>query len=181
MRSAHDNAACAAKRGWVRSGPPPLGALRRGAVVAAALLGCTMVGAACSSSGGASASTVGSTALKIPPPFEVGQQVGLGAVTITVDSFRRAGESISVRVDVANSGTGPLTIAPTDAFAVFYGSGLHAPTTATGLARPLAPNSHGTATLEFSVPTEFGFPLVWFRGSVPGTRAGTVVLRGNGS
>jgi hypothetical protein len=149
--------------------------------VTAALVGCALLGAACSSSGGAAASTVGSTALKIPPPFEVGQQVGLGDVTIAVDSFHRNGELISVRVDVANAGTHPLRIAPADTFAIFYGNGLHPPSTATGLASPIAPNAHGTATLEFSVPTEFGFPLVWFRGSIPGTRSGTVVLRGNGS
>lgn len=179
MKSAHERAACAAKRGWVRKGLPPFVASSRRGLGAVILVGCTMLGAACSSSSAAGPPTVSSTALAIPPPFEVGQQVGLGDVSILVDSFTRQGEAITVHVTLTNAGTGPLTVTPTTDFAVFYGSGLHAPTSATGATKPIAPGAHESATLGFQVPTQFGFPLVWFRGSVPGTHAGTVVLRGN--
>jgi hypothetical protein len=147
-------------------GLPPFVASPRRVLSSVMLVGCTVLGAACSSSSAAGPATAKSTALPIPPPFEVGQQVGLGDVSIVVDSFSRTGDAVTVHVGVAN---------------VFYGSGLHAPTTATGISRPIAPNAHESATLEFQVPTAFGFPLVWFRGSVPGTHAGAVVLRGNHS
>jgi hypothetical protein len=181
MNSAHDNAACAAKRGWARMGLPPFVASPRRVLSSVMLVGCTVLGAACSSSSAAGPATAKSTALPIPPPFEVGQQVGLGDVSIVVDSFSRTGDAVTVHVGVANAGSHALTVTPATAFAVFYGSGLHAPTTATGISRPIAPNAHESATLEFQVPTAFGFPLVWFRGSVPGTHAGAVVLRGNHS
>jgi hypothetical protein len=181
-RSAHGSAACAATWGWARSGLPPFVAFRRRALATSALLACVVVGSACGSSGGSAARpTVSSTALAIPPPFEVGQQVGLGDVTIVVASFRRQSGVVSVDVEVANDGSHAVTVVPANDFAVFYGSGLHAPTSASGIAPPIAPHARATATLEFRVPDEFGYPLVWFKGSVSGTHSGTVVLRGNGS
>jgi hypothetical protein len=181
MKSAHDSAACAAWRGWARKGLPPFVVSARRVFSSVMLVGCTVLAAACASSSAAGPTTAKSTALPIPPPFEVGQRVGLGDVSIVVDSFTRTGDAVTVHVDVANAGSRALTVTPATAFAVFYGTGLHAPTTATSTARSIAPNAHESATLEFQVPTAFGFPLVWFRGSVPGTHAGTVVLRGNHS
>jgi hypothetical protein len=181
MKSAHGSGACAAKRGWVRKGLPPFVASSRRVFSSVTLVGCSVLGAACASSSAAGPTTAKSTALPIPPPFEVGQQVGLGDVSIVVDSFTRTGDAVTVHVHVSNVGDHAVTVTPATAFAVFYGSGLHAPTTATGASKPLAPNARESATLEFRVPTAFGFPLVWFRGSVPGTHAGTVVLRGNHS
>jgi hypothetical protein len=178
MTSAHRSDVCVETRGWARLGSPPfIASRRRRAVAVLALVGCVSLGGACSSS--SAQSTTSSTALKIPPPFEVGQQVGLGDVAITVSSFERIGDAVTVRVKVANETTHPISIAAMTAFSIFYDTGRHAPSRATGLSSPLAQNASGTATLEFSVPTRYQFPLVWFAGSAPGSRAGTIVLRGN--
>jgi hypothetical protein len=118
--------------------------------------------------------------LVIPPPFEVGQQVGLGAVTIVVSSFRRVGDVVTVRVAVGNAGPHSVAV-PSAAFTVFYNSGRQPARRVTGLGRSIAPNAHEMATLEFAVPAQYQFPLVWFDASIPGAHAGTIVLRGAAS
>lgn len=139
-----------------------------------------VVGAACSSgSGAAEQPTAGSTALVVPPPFEVGQQVGLGDVTIQATSFRHRGDALTVVVSATSETTQPLSIDPEATFSIFYGPGRHPPTRVTG--EDGSPKQRETLRLDFVVPSQYQYPLLWFRSAVAGTQAATIVLRGSGS
>jgi hypothetical protein len=151
-------------------------ALGRRALVAAALAGMVCAGAACTSSH--AASTPKPTALVIPPPFEVRQQVGFGSVTIRVDSFRRTGDNVTVNANVTNDTATPIPVSSEPSFMIFYGTGLHAAARVTGLDDPIAPNASATVTLDFVVPAAYKYPLVWFTSKASGVGPDTIVLRG---
>jgi hypothetical protein len=123
----------------------------------------------------------GSTAPQIPTPFELGQRVGLGEVTIQATSFSHKGNSLSVVVAATNSTSHLLSIDPATTFTIFYGTGRHAPTNDTADAWPLAPMQRETISLNFAVPARYQYPLLWFSPAIPGTEPATIVLRGAGS
>ncbi len=173
MRCSHRACACAVKRGWVHTGPPPLIA-RGGRIAAIALVAC--LATACSSSRAATSPTA--TVLKVPPPFEVGQQVGLGSATMMVESFEHTGDSLTATVKVANDAPRALSIVAGRVFSIFYGADLRRPRRTTGLDRPIPPNAVGTASLEFAVPARYRYPLLWVGATPAGNQPETVVLRG---
>jgi len=170
-----------ATRGRVQPDPPPLAARRRTlSSVLAALVTATL--AACSSSGGSSA-TPTPTALRIPSPYEVGQQIGLGNVTLAVPTFTRDGEQVTVAVTASNAADHPITIDPQHDFTIFYGTDRHPEESADGSAVPLAPGAQAAYTLHFRVPARYPYPLLWFDGTVAGASSPstTVVLREKGA
>jgi hypothetical protein len=165
----------ATRWGRVRVDPPPPGASARGGAVVLVLA----VIAGCSSSGG-SAATPRPTAVRIPSPFEVGQQIGLGDVTLEVPSFRHAGGDLTVHVTATNGANTNVTIDPSRDFNLFYAS-RHWPGTVTaGSAAPIPPGGRASYTLSFRVPARYRYPLLWFDGPTSGSPA-TVVLRGVGT
>lgn len=131
----------------------------------------------CASSGAQDAATPQPSGLKIPTPFEVGQEIGAGDVSLDVRSFERNGRAVSVVIDVTNEGTAPVTIDPTSAFKIFYGTGRHPATGVDGPATPIPPASTASFTASFEVPPRYKYPLVWFTSGTPGAEAITVVLR----
>ncbi len=162
MRHAHTDDTCVAARGRARKGLPPFVAF-------------LVVLTACSSGG--RETTTGSTALTIPRPFEAGQQIGLGTVALEVAAFRRVGGVLTIHLHIANEAPQPVSLRPT-AFTVFYGSSRHLSSSTTGFAQPIGASGTAFATLVFSVPAQYPYPLLWFDGSVPGARPGTIVFRG---
>ena len=132
----------------------------------------------CSSSG---ASDGASTALTIPPPFEVGQQVGAGDVTLLVSSFRHEDRALNVLVQVTNESPAPVTIVPTGAFGVYYGNRRHPAVTVDGPVAPIPAGATSSYAATFEVPSRYRFPLLWFTTGASGAHATTVVLRGAGS
>jgi hypothetical protein len=182
MRRAVNADAYATSRGQIQSDLPPVVALQKRGLVALVLGAALILGAACSSgSPAAEQTTVSSTALRIPQPFEVGQQVGLGNVTIQATRFTHTGNSLSVVVAATNETSHSLSIDPTTAFTIFYGTGRHAPDSVTTSATPLAPMHRETIRLEFTVPAHYQYPLLWFSSSTAGTTSATIVLRGTSS
>ena len=171
----------ATRRGWGRTAPPPfVASARRGGVglVVLPVLAASVL-AGCSSSGGRAA-TPPPTAVRIPSPFEVGQQIGLGDITLSVPSFRHDGEDLTVRVTATNGGSTNVTIDPTRDFNLFYAS-RHWPGTVTaGAAAPIPPSGSASYALSFRVPARYRYPLLWFDGPTAGAPA-TVVLRGRGA
>jgi hypothetical protein len=137
----------------------------------------------CTSSGpdGGAAATSGATARTIPTPFEVGQQIGAGDVTLHVRSFRHDHRDLSVLVDVTNEGAAPVTIVPARAFAVYYGTRRHPAVSVAGPVTPIPVGSTSSYTAAFEVPSRYRFPLLWFTVGSPGGHATTVVLRGASS
>ena len=109
----------------------------------------------------------------------MGQKIGLGGVTLAVDSFRRVGDVVTVHVEVTNETSRSMPVGVARAFSVFYDTGRHPPDRVVGLGHPIKPNAAAAVTLVFTIPARFTFPLVWFDGSVAGTRVGTIVLRGD--
>ena len=135
--------------------------------------------AGCSSSGG-SAATPPPTAERIPSPFEVGQEIGLGDITLAVPSFRHVGEDLTVQVTARNRTGTEVTIDPSSAFTIYYAS-RHWPATVTaGTAAPIPPGGSASYTLTFRVPPRYRYPLLWFDTPTVGSPA-TVVLRGRGT
>jgi hypothetical protein len=135
--------------------------------------------AGCSSSGGP-ATTPQPTSVRIPSPFEVGQQIGLGDITLAVPSFRHAGEDLTVQVIATNGASTSVTIDPSRDFNLFYAS-RHWPGTVTaGSAAPIPPSGRASYALTFRVPARYRYPLLWFDGPTSGSPA-TVVLRGAGT
>jgi hypothetical protein len=178
MRRTVDDDACTIDRGQIL---PPVDACRRGLVALALVAALILAGACSSGSSAAKQATVGSTALTIPSPFELGQQVGVGDVTIQATSFRHKGDSLSVSVAATNTTAQPLSIDPAKTFTIFYGTGRHSPTTVTGGAAPVAPRQRETITLEFAVPAQYQYPLLWFSPATSGAPPATIILRGTGS
>jgi hypothetical protein len=132
----------------------------------------------CSSSGASDGAT---SSLTIPSPFEVGQTVGAGDLTLRVRSFQHDGRALSVVVDATNETAAPITIAPTRAFKVFYGSRRHPAVKVDGPVTPIPAGSTASYTATFDAPARYKFPLLWFTTGAPGAHATTVVLRGAGS
>jgi hypothetical protein len=178
MRHTETDDACLTGRGSAHAGRPPLSACRRRFVAAVAIVACVVVGSACTSSHADSGTTPKPTALVIPPPFEIHQQVGFGSVTILVDSFRRDGDALTVDVAVKNETQAALPPGREPAFSVFFDTGLHQPSAVTGGARPIPPNGSVTLTLDFAVPAKYRYPLLWFASAASGVGPDDVILRG---
>ena len=169
--------AFATRRGWARSGLPPLTARHRLGVVALTLGAAVVLITGCSSSAQEATSKSDTAAATIPKPFEVGQQVGAGDVSLQVRSFRHEGGDLSAVVDVTNEGTEPITIVPARSFGIFYGSKRYDAVRVDGSGAPIPAGSTSSYTATFTVPARYQFPLLWFTTGGADAQATTVVLR----
>jgi hypothetical protein len=133
--------------------------------------------AACSSSGGRSA-TPPPTGARVPSPFEVGQQIGLGDARVDVASFRRDGQQLDVTVVVENVSSAATTIDAPLVFTIFYATQRHTLERSEPRSETIAPSTQATFALHFRVPSRYRYPLLWIEGGP--FRPTTVVLRGTG-
>ena len=161
--------------GSVRARPHSARGWRGGAIVLVLAAG---VLAGCSSSGGPAA-TPRPTGVRIPSPFEVGQQIGLGDISLAVPSFRHADGKLTVEVTATNVSSAPVSIDPSTDFDLFYAS-RHWPGTVTVVGGSDPAERSCVVCARLPRPCATATRSLWFDGPTSGAPA-TVVLRGRGT